>query len=55
MPGIMHHDGVTPIPDSPRESGTALLKMPDGQEITLPVLLGSSGDKFVDIRRLQPT
>lgn len=47
-------DGKTVIPDAPREDGEAVLKMPDGQEIKLPVLLDSAGAQFVDIRKLQP-
>lgn len=47
-------DGLTVVPDAPREEGEAILKMPDGQEIKLPVLLDSAGAQFVDIRKLQP-
>ncbi|KAK2077381.1 hypothetical protein QBZ16_004226 [Prototheca wickerhamii] len=48
-------DGKTVVPDAPREEGEAVLKMPDGQEIKLPVLLDSAGAQFVDIRKLQPS
>jgi hypothetical protein len=47
-------DGKTVIPDAPREDGEAVLRMPDGSEIKLPVLLDSAGAQFVDIRKLQP-
>ena len=33
----------------------AVLTMPDGQKIEFPVLLDSNGDKFLDIRKLQPS
>lgn len=46
-------DGKTVVPDAPREEGEAVLKMPDGSEIKLPVLLDSAGAQFVDIRKLQ--
>lgn len=32
-----------------------MLTMPDGQKIEFPVLLDSNGDKFLDIRKLQPS
>lgn len=56
MPGLKMDvsSGVTVVPSEPRQEGTAILKMPDGSEIELPVLLDSNGAKFVDIRKLQP-
>jgi hypothetical protein len=39
---------------APRQAGIATLHMPDGTTVELPVLLDSNGDKFVDIRKLQP-
>jgi hypothetical protein len=53
MPGNMMQ-GETVIPSSPRQAGTAKLTMPDGMTLDLPILLDSNGDKFVDIRKLQP-
>ena len=57
MPGLAVVDiaqGITAIPKEAQQEGTATLKMPDGQEIALPILLDSNGGKFVDIRKLQP-
>jgi hypothetical protein len=34
---------------------TAVLRMPDGTEILLPVLTDAAGARFLDVRRLQPT
>jgi hypothetical protein len=34
---------------------TAVLRMPDGAEILLPVLTDAAGARFLDVRRLQPT
>ncbi len=48
-------DGKTVVPDAPKEEGQATLKMPDGSEIVLPVLLDSAGTQFIDIRKLQST
>jgi hypothetical protein len=39
---------------APGQAGIATLTMPDGTTVELPVLLDSNGDKFVDIRKLQP-
>jgi citrate synthase len=48
--------GDTALPSSPRqEEGMAVLTMPDGTKVEFPVLLDSSGAKFIDIRKLQPT
>ena len=46
--------GITAVPKGPKGDGSAVLKMPDGTTIDLPVLLDSNGDKFIDIRKLQP-
>lgn len=56
MPGLVMDvtSGVTMVPPEPRHEGTATLKMPDGTEVELPVLLDSNGARFVDIRKLQP-
>lgn len=54
MGGLPLMDGKTAVPDKATECKSALLKMPDGSEIELPVLLGAAGDKFIDIRKLMP-
>ena len=55
MPGITLDvaKGITVVPEEARQEGTAVLKMPDGSSIDLPVLVDSA--KFVDVRKLQPT
>ena len=57
MPGITLDvaKGITVVPEEARQEGTAVLKMPDGSSIDLPVLVDSNGAKFVDVRKLQPT
>ena len=39
---------------APKQAGTATLTLPDGTTLELPILLDSNGDRFVDIRKLQP-
>ena len=39
---------------APPPPPTAVLTMPDGQEILLPVLTDAAGARFLDVRRLQP-
>jgi citrate synthase len=56
MPGVVNMEsGSTVLPSSPRQEGMAVLSMPDGQRVEFPVLLDSSGAKFIDIRKLQPS
>lgn len=55
MPGRSLMEGDTVQPASPRQEGMAVLTMPDGKTVEFPVLLDSNGDKFIDIRKLQPT
>ena len=49
MPGM-----PTGFPCAAVEEGAAVLRMPDGLEIELPVVTDAAGAKYVDIRRLQP-
>jgi citrate synthase len=37
------------------QEGEATLRLPDGVEITLPLLVDASGSRFIDVRKLQPT
>lgn len=46
--------GITAVPGEPEQSGTAVIKMPDGTEIECPVLLDTNGAKFLDVRKLHP-
>ena len=50
MPGLM--EGNTAVPEHATEGKPAVLKMPDGTEVELPILMGAAGDKFLDIRKL---
>lgn len=56
MPGLAMDIslGITPVPAEPGHDGMATLKMPDGAEIELPVLLDANGGKFIDVRKLHP-
>jgi hypothetical protein len=44
--------GITAVPVE--HDGVATLKMPDGSQIELPVLLDANGGKFIDVRKLHP-
>jgi len=46
--------GLTVFSDGPQEAGTAVLKMPDGREIEVPVLADNFGGEFLDVRSLHP-
>ena len=56
MPGLTMDisRGITAVPGEPEQSGTAVIKMPDGTEIECPVLLDTNGAKFLDVRKLHP-
>lgn len=41
---------IVPVLPEPQE--TCLLKMPDGKEVTLPIIEGTDGPKLIDIRTL---
>lgn len=45
-------EGATVVPDHATEGKPAVLKLPDGTEYELPILMGAAGDKFLDIRKL---
>lgn len=55
MGGLPMMDGQTAVPAHAQESQAAVLTMPDGTSVDLPILLGAAGDKFIDIRKLLPT
>ncbi|DBA92912.1 hypothetical protein WJX79_000420 [Trebouxia sp. C0005] len=38
-----------------QDLGTVSLKLPDGQELELPLLKDAAGNRFLDVRKLQPT
>lgn len=38
-----------------QELGMASVRLPDGQELELPLLKDASGNRFLDVRKLQPT
>jgi citrate synthase len=40
---------------NPHKEGDAEVKLPDGTIITLPVLRDVAGNRFLDVRKLQPT
>lgn len=45
---------VVSSPDLPLDGGEAVLNMPCGRTVSLPVMIDAYGAQFVDIRRLQP-
>lgn len=57
MPGLSGMEtGQTAVPEHAKEEAkNAILKLPDGSEVELPILLGAAGDKFIDIRKLLPS
>lgn len=38
-----------------KDLGMAVVKLPDGQQLDLPLLQDAAGNRFLDVRKLQPT
>ena len=41
--------------DPEQAAALAMLRMPDGREIELPVMRDADGNQFVDVRKLHPS